>query len=133
VTAAISEPPGAFRRRLLLERAAMELGTGSASVIEIGLGAGYSSPDAFARAFARGFGRSPTAFRTAPLHACEPPRAFTFAGVLAHVLTFAAVRRTLAIGALESAGVTDLGSGDPMAFVGGIGEDASRITRSFES
>ena len=49
---------------------------------------------------------------------CEPPETFTYAGMLAHVLTFAAVRRTLAIGALESAGVTDLGAGDPMRFVG---------------
>jgi len=49
--------------------------------------------------------------------------------VLAHVLTFSAVRRTLAIGALESAGVDDLGSGDPMQFVGGAGDDASTITR----
>jgi AraC-like DNA-binding protein len=61
---------------------------------------------------------------------CEPPRTFTYAGVLAHVLTFAAVRRTMAIGALESAGVDDLGAGDPMHFVGGEGEDASRIRRT---
>ena len=46
-----------------------------------------------------------------------------------HVLTFSAVRRTLAIGALESAGVTDLGSGDPMRFVGGTGHDAAAIRR----
>jgi hypothetical protein len=61
---------------------------------------------------------------------CDPPQTFTFAGVVAHVLTFAAVRRTMAIGALETAGVTDLGSGDPMRFVGGHGDDASRIRRS---
>ena len=36
----------------------------------------------------------------------------------------------MAIGALESAGVDDLGAGDPMEFVGGTGEDASRITRA---
>jgi hypothetical protein len=41
---------------------------------------------------------------------CEPPQTFTYGGVLAHVLTFSAVRRTLAIGALDSAGITDLGS-----------------------
>ncbi len=61
---------------------------------------------------------------------CDPPQTFTFAGVLAHVLTFAAVRRTMAIGALETAGVTDLGSGDPMRFVGGQGDDASTIRRT---
>ena len=63
---------------------------------------------------------------------CQPPQAFTLGGVLAHVLTFAAVRRTLAVGALESSGIDDLGAGDPMHFVGGEGSDASGITRNFE-
>lgn len=45
---------------------------------------------------------------------CDPPRVFTYGGMLGHVLTFAAHRRTLAIGALHSAGITDLGAGDPM-------------------
>jgi len=60
---------------------------------------------------------------------CDPPQTFTFGGMLAHVLTFSAVRRTMAVGALESAGITDLGAGDPMQFVGGHGDDASTITR----
>ncbi len=60
---------------------------------------------------------------------CDPPRTFTYGGVLAHVLTFSAVRRTMAVGALETAGVPDLGSGDPMEFVGGVGADASTIRR----
>ncbi|GMA85633.1 hypothetical protein GCM10025868_08830 [Angustibacter aerolatus] len=60
---------------------------------------------------------------------CDPPETFTYGGVLAHVLTFSAVRRTMAIGALTDEGVDDLGAGDPMRFVGGSGEDASRITR----
>jgi hypothetical protein len=64
---------------------------------------------------------------------CEPPQTFSYGGVLAHVLTFSAVRRTLAIGALESAGVGDLGAGDPMAFVGGSGDDASTIRRRWAS
>ena len=58
---------------------------------------------------------------------CQLP---TYSGVLAHVLTFSAVRRTMAIGALGTAGIDDLGAGDPMEFVGGTGEDASRITRA---
>jgi hypothetical protein len=37
--------------------------------------------------------------------------------MLGHVLTFAAHRRTLAIGALHSAGITDLEAGDPMRWV----------------
>jgi AraC family transcriptional regulator len=60
---------------------------------------------------------------------CDPPQTFSYGGVLAHVLTFSAVRRTLAIGALERSGIDDLGAGDPMAFVGGTGEDASTIQR----
>ncbi len=48
---------------------------------------------------------------------CEPPEVFTYGGMIAHVLTFAAHRRTLAIGALHSAGITDLGAGDPMRWV----------------
>ena len=48
---------------------------------------------------------------------CDPPQVFTYGGMLGHVLTFAAHRRTLAIGALHSAGITDLGAGDPMRWV----------------
>jgi AraC-like DNA-binding protein len=49
---------------------------------------------------------------------CEPPRVFTYGGMVAHVLTFAAHRRSLLVGAFHSAGITDLGFGDPMQFVG---------------
>jgi AraC-like DNA-binding protein len=48
---------------------------------------------------------------------CEPPEVFTYGGMIAHVLTFAAHRRTLAIGALHSVGITELGAGDPMRWV----------------
>jgi hypothetical protein len=48
---------------------------------------------------------------------CDPPEVFSYSGVIAHVLTFAAHRRTLVLGALASAGVTDLGSGDPARWV----------------
>jgi AraC-like DNA-binding protein len=270
VSSALGEPPGAFRRRLLLERSAYQLGMDEGSVIEIALTAGYGGPEAYSRAFARYFGVSPSTFRSAGrrdhhlptpngIHfqppgglrlpashrsddmdvmskmldhhlwltgeileraeglddsvldgpitlsvegidaeptlrslsarlvtqlemwlaafegadetprpgdqsitalrarlaeagptfrqvvagaiadgraaetfidaTCRPAHVFTYGGVLAHVLTFSAVRRTMAIGALESAGITDLGAGDPMEFVGGSGEDASRITR----
>lgn len=63
---------------------------------------------------------------------CDPPQTFTYGGVLAHVLTFSAVRRTLAIGALDRAGLTGLGAGDPMNYVGGTGSDAATITRHRE-
>ena len=48
---------------------------------------------------------------------CEPPRVFTYGGMVSHVLTFAAFRRGLIVCALDKAGVTDLGNGDPMHFV----------------
>jgi AraC family transcriptional regulator len=48
---------------------------------------------------------------------CDPPQVFTYGGMIAHVLTFAAHRRTLVCGALADAGITDLGAGDPMTWV----------------
>jgi AraC family transcriptional regulator len=48
---------------------------------------------------------------------CDPPEIFTYGGMIAHVLTFAAHRRTLVLGALTGAGISDLGSGDPMRWV----------------
>lgn len=61
VTAAIGETPGAFRRRLLLERAAWTLACGG-SVGEAAAAGGYDSPEAFARAFKRAFGVAPSRF-----------------------------------------------------------------------
>jgi AraC-like DNA-binding protein len=271
VAAALGEPPGAFRRRLLLERAAHRLCSSQDAVIDVALDAGYGSPEAFARAFVKAYGATPSVYRrraasrhdlpaasgvhfhppgglrlpaasrsssmdvltamldhhlwlvgeiidrTARLDdevldrpiemsvegidrdptlrsvtdrlvgqldmwvtslnggtrmpaaadqspaamrarldavgprfrdlvvtaledgradetfvdaMCDPPETFTYGGVLAHVLTFSAVRRTVAIGALESAGIGDLGAGDPMRFVGGVGADASTIRRN---
>jgi AraC family transcriptional regulator len=270
VSAALGEPPGAFRRRLLLERAAHRLKSTDDPVIDVAFDAGYVAPEAFARAFARAFSVSPSDFRragdraheldagngihfhppgglrlaaterssfmevvirmldhhvslvgeifdrlehvdddaldrpielsvegidrdptlrrvcdrlvsqlemwvaafegatavpaadnsspsamrsrlgaTAPRFrelivtalekgradetfvdaTCDPPQVFSYGGVLAHVLTFSAFRRTIAIGALERCGIDDLGSGDPMTFVGGAGQDASTIRR----
>ncbi|MDP9318087.1 MAG: AraC family transcriptional regulator, partial [Actinomycetota bacterium] len=48
---------------------------------------------------------------------CTPPEVYTYGGLIAHVLTFAAHRRTLVVGALASAGVRDLGYGDPRKWV----------------
>ena len=48
---------------------------------------------------------------------CEPAEVFTYGGMIAHVLTFAAHRRTLVALALDAAGITDLGWGDPMRWV----------------
>ena len=258
VSAAAGEPPAALRRRILLERAAYRLISTSDEVLSIAFDAGYSSHEAFTRAFSRAFGRPPsrwrrrpTSFRLdapsgvhfnppgglrVPAHGkvtamdlltrmvehhvwlvgemltraaelsdevldapvelsvegvdcdptlrsllsrlvgqlamwdaathdrpydlavergesvasmrarlaesgpafldhvrtivdegrldetfvdaiCEPPEVFTYGGMIAHVLTFAAHRRTLVCGALIDAGVTDLGAGDPMRWV----------------
>jgi hypothetical protein len=48
---------------------------------------------------------------------CDPPEIFTYGGMIAHVLTFAAHRRVLVCGALADAGIQDLGAGDPMTWV----------------
>ncbi len=48
---------------------------------------------------------------------CDPPEIYTYGGMIAHVLTFAAHRRTLVCGALIDAGISDLGAGDPMRWV----------------
>ena len=48
---------------------------------------------------------------------CEPAEVFTYGGMIAHVLTFAAHRRTLVVLALADAGITDRGWGDPMLWV----------------
>jgi AraC-like DNA-binding protein len=261
--AVLGEPPGAFRRRLLLERAAHRLVTSGSSIIDIATENGYGSHEAFTRAFSRAYGASPSRWRSNPSHrtgrgllrefelpcpsdvhfqppeglrlpatqkvsemellqklvdhhiktvgqiidrladlpdevldrpielsvewidckpltlrsavdrcvvqeemwmsslrggsfpepgdktpaglrarhevagpayrefvadtiaqgrladtfvdtTCDEPRTFTFGGMIGHVITFGAVRRTLALGALDSAGITDLGAGDPM-------------------
>ena len=258
VTAVAGEPPGALRRRILLERAAYRLLAAGADVLTIAFDAGYSSHEAFTRAFKRAYGSPPSAWRQHPtplqvpapngVHfnppggirlpaegkvtsmdliermvghhvwllgelaaraenlpdnaldapielsvdsidenptlrsllsrlvgqlamwnaavaavgydfeverdepigsirrrlaeagpeflttvrakseagqldetfvdaICEPPKVFTYGGMIAHVLTFAAHRRTLVLGALADAGITDLGSGDPMHYV----------------
>jgi AraC-like DNA-binding protein len=258
VTAVAGETPARFRRRILLERAAYRLLTTDAGLLEIALEAGYSSHEAFTRAFQRAYGAAPSAWRAAPrrlqiespngVHfhppgglrlpahtevrsmdlllrmvehhvwlvgeaverasqlsdgqldapiqlsvegvdcdptlrsllsrlvgqmdmwnaalanrsydfeiergeslmsmrtrladagptflahvravveegrleetfvdaVCDPPEVFTYGGMIAHVLTFAAHRRTLVVGALHSAGISDLGAGDPMRWV----------------
>jgi AraC family transcriptional regulator len=258
VGAASGETPGRFRRRVLLERAAFRLLTSDSGVLDIAVEAGYSSHEAFTRAFSRAYGAAPSSWRGAPtkvqletpngvhfhppgglrlpartkvtpmdlltrmvehhvwlvgemvdraaalsdevldapivvsvegvdddptlrsllsrligqMHMwneviahrdydwsledhervddmrerldrqgatflghvtdvvsegrldetfvdahCSPPEVYTYGGLIAHVLTFAAHRRTLVVGALASAGVSDLGYGDPRKWV----------------
>ena len=258
IRATAGEPPQRFRRRVLLERAAFRLASGGAGILDVAIEAGYSSNEAFTRAFRRAYGRLPSAWRRSPgqvhlkaangVHfhppgglrlpatsevssmnlvlkmvqhhvwlvgqlvdrataltdvqldepirlsvegldddppvrallsrlvgqldmwisairgqaydfaiernepldgikarfdrvgpafeaevktvidegrlgdtfvdaTCDPPEVFIYGGMIAHVLTFAAHRRTLVLGALASAGVTDLGAGDPGKWV----------------
>src|SRR5438105_10627197 len=65
LSAALGESPAAFRRRLLLERAAHALTRSDLPVTELALGAGYQSLEAFGRAFRRAYGTTPSAFRSA--------------------------------------------------------------------
>ena len=60
------EPPQAFRRRILLERAAYRMVTTRAPLIDIAVEAGYGSHEAFTRAFTRAYGATPAAWRKEP-------------------------------------------------------------------
>lgn len=53
------EPPVTMKRRVLLERAAWQLGEG-ASVTQASIDAGYDSVEGFSRAFHRAYGRPPS-------------------------------------------------------------------------
>jgi AraC family transcriptional regulator len=81
--AVIEETPAALRRRLLLERAAWQLGRTRHSVTRIAIDAGYGSLEAFTRAFRRAFRISPSLYRRmgathfhlpapAAIHFCAP-------------------------------------------------------------
>jgi len=66
ISATAGEPPAAFRRRILLERAAYRLVVGRDGVLQLAIEAGYSSNEAFTRAFARAYGMVPSAWRERP-------------------------------------------------------------------
>jgi AraC family transcriptional regulator len=61
--ALIEESPGAMRRRLLLERAAWQLGRTNTPVTEIAFRADYGSLEAFTRAFRKAYRISPSLYR----------------------------------------------------------------------
>src|SRR5262245_30898078 len=68
-SAVVGEPPASYVRRLRLDRAAAALVTEDPSVLDLALRSGYASAEAFARAFRRAYGCSPTDFREQALGA----------------------------------------------------------------
>jgi AraC family transcriptional regulator len=66
VAAAAGETAARFRRRVLLERAAFRLLGSAATVVDVAIEAGYSSHEAFTRAFTRAYGAAPRDWRRAP-------------------------------------------------------------------
>ena len=69
---------GEYGRRRRLSLAALELASGDARIIDVALRSGYDSPDAFAKAFRKLFGCTPTEERRpgARLRS-SPPIAFS--------------------------------------------------------
>src|SRR5271170_6707915 len=59
----VEETPAAMRRRLLLERAAYQLGHTGMPVTDVALDANYGSLEAFTRAFRKAFRTSPSLYR----------------------------------------------------------------------
>ena len=74
VTASAGEPPARLRRRLLLERAAFQLRSTGVSIIDAATQAGYSSNEAFTRAFRRAYGVPPSSWRSSggAIHIASP-------------------------------------------------------------
>ncbi len=62
------EPPQTLRRRILLERAAYRMITTKAPLLDIAVEAGYSSHEAFTRAFSRAYDATPREWRSKPGH-----------------------------------------------------------------
>src|SRR6478735_1302286 len=67
VIAAAGEPPARLRRRIMLERAAYRLVVDEdVTVLDVAVEAGYSSHEAFTRAFSRMYGSAPARWRRRP-------------------------------------------------------------------
>ncbi|AKU18774.1 hypothetical protein VV02_09205 [Luteipulveratus mongoliensis] len=66
VAAVAGETPTTFRRRILLERAAYRMIRSDATLLEVALEAGFSSHEAFTRAFRRAYDIAPSVWRQRP-------------------------------------------------------------------
>ena len=62
--AIVGETPKQYTSRLRLDRAASQLATTDASVLQIALDAGFGGPEVFTRAFVRHFTRTPSQYRS---------------------------------------------------------------------
>ncbi len=79
IAATAGESPARFRRRVLLERAAFRLVTTRATILDVAVEAGYSSHEAFTRAFTRAYGVPPKQWRREPTRfALESPNGVHF-------------------------------------------------------
>src|SRR6266851_4540139 len=58
---------------------------------------------------------------------CEPAETFTFGGVFAHIMTFNAHRRLMALDALRQLGVQTEGFGDPMEYEESVAPWSQRV------
>src|SRR5581483_9348540 len=58
---------------------------------------------------------------------CEPAETFTFGGVFAHIMTFNAHRRLMALHALRHLGVQTAGFGDPMEYEESVAPWSQRV------
>ena len=68
ISSVAGEPPRAFRRRILLERAAYRMITTRAPLLDVAVEAGYGTHEAFTRAFAKAYGLQPSVWRQNPGH-----------------------------------------------------------------
>jgi len=97
-SSAVGETPKRHVQRLRLERAAYKLAITDESLIQIGLAVGFGAPETFSRAFRRGFGVSPSAYRRAAKAAqiarMERNQAFRGDGCQLSEVWFANVRPT---------------------------------------
>ncbi|GAB3590501.1 AraC family transcriptional regulator [Angustibacter peucedani] len=66
VAAASGESPTRFRDRLLMERAAYRMVAGDDGLLDLAVQAGFSSHEAFTRAFRREYGQAPSRWRRRP-------------------------------------------------------------------
>jgi AraC family transcriptional regulator len=80
---------GEYVRRRRLSLAAMELATGDARIIDVGLRYGYDSPDAFAKAFRKLFGCTPSEARRPGVRLRSyPPITFSITLKGAHAMEY---------------------------------------------